>query len=484
VGEEDVKDEGEASAASVSGSQGVQAGDSNVQVNLSLGDHRPDSAPLDAASLGDLSPHAAVTRIRRMRHNDAVLVLARAEVDDAAKVLAVLLEADEPLAVALLADINRSKAEVLTATAPPFESGPHWLRQLPEAAEAIGNCAVQMKWAGTGDAGRLERAEPTGGTEGYRRVYRGGWVYWSQESGAQAITGDIAQYHEAEGGISKIGFPVDAEVCVRSSSGTSGYVQSFQSVYVYASEHGVYAVGGDILGLYRSEGTVYGWLGFPVGEQTQVSSWDDPMQSFEGGAIHDTESGVFAVRSALIDYLEPFSHLKPRSGDGLEIGQWFYPLAPEVDAQVSPYGTTGLVQRFRASFSGWMIIYSSDEYGIRHLYDPIREYHARLGGTSSWLGFPKSDLFGQIGLSSEDDIYYQDFEGGMVFVRGGRDGEPVAVPAASMELISRDHETKQRLGLPISEDQPIGADGSGRIQFFENGNVTLRSGKRQIWLRP
>jgi hypothetical protein len=53
-----------------------------------------------------------------------------------------------------------------------------------------------------------------------------------------------------------------------------------------------------------------------------------------------------------------------------------------------------------------------------------------------------------------------------------------------MELISQDDEIKQRLGLPVSEDQPIGADGSGRIQFFDNGTVTLRDGEREIWLRP
>ncbi len=41
-----------------------------------------------------------------------------------------------------------------------------------------------------------------------------------------------------------------------------------------------------------------------------------------------------------------------------------------------------------------------------------------------------------------------------------------------------------RLGFPVTEEQPAGADGSGRIQFFENGNVTLWDGEYEVWLRP
>jgi hypothetical protein len=36
----------------------------------------------------------------------------------------------------------------------------------------------------------------------------------------------------------------------------------------------------------------------------------------------------------------------------------------------------------------------------------------------------------------------------------------------------------------VSDEQPIGADWSGRIKFFRNGVVTLSDGKREVWLRP
>jgi hypothetical protein len=107
AGKGNVEVEGKATPTTFAGSQGAQAGEGNVQVNVFSGDRRPDVTALDAASLEALSPHTVLWRIRAMPYDDAVLVLARATVSAAANVLAVLLRADERLAVSLLADINR-----------------------------------------------------------------------------------------------------------------------------------------------------------------------------------------------------------------------------------------------------------------------------------------------------------------------------------------------------------------------------------------
>jgi LGFP repeat len=469
----------------VTRSQGAQVGDGNVQVNLFPGDRRPDFTGLDALLLGALSPHTAVWRIRAMRYDDAVLVLARAEVVDTAKVLAVLLKVDEPLAVSLLADINRSKAEALIAALPADLSASGWLLQLPEAAEAIGSCVVEMKWAGTGDAGRLERAaESAEGTKGYRQSYRGGWVYWSQEHGAQAITGEIAQYYEAAGGTGKLGFPVNREDRLRSSFGTNGSGQQFETLEIFASVFGIFAMSGNIIDAWNNNGNAFGdydsgepegELGFPISEEAQLADavGDRSIQRFEGGVIYSAESGAFAVRSPVADYLDTNARNNPQD--------LYYPVADEADAEVSPYETAGRMQKFDGNSVCELVIYSSDECGIHGVFGPMLDYYTRLNGTSSWLGFPKTEC---TALPSALDAYGQEFEGGTVFWEGRADEEPLGVPAASMELISRDDEIKQRLGLPVSEDQPIGADGSGRIQFFDNGTVTLRDGEREIWLRP
>ena len=80
----------------------------------------------------------------------------------------------------------------------------------------------------------------------------------------------------------------------------------------------------------------------------------------------------------------------------------------------------------------------------------------------------------------------QSFEGGKVFIRD----KPFAVSSATLEKIStlvntlRDRQFPTKLGWPVSDERPIGPGDSDRIQFFQDGNVTLHNGKREIWLRP
>ncbi len=467
--------EGKATPTTFVGSQGAQTGEGNVQVNVFSGDRRPDATALDAASLEALSPHTVLWRIQAMPYDDAVLVLARATVSAAANVLAVLLRADERLAVSLLADINRSKAEALIAALPGDWPQSGWLARLPEAAEAIGSCAVEMKWAGTRDASRLERtAVSPENAGGYRRSYRGDSVYWSQEFGPQPLTGEIAQYYEGKGGAGELGFPRNPEWSGQSPYGTDGLSQAFESADIFSTEFGTYAVAINILRVWANGDGAE--VGFPAGEETPILDGVDgrTMQRFEAGAVFSTKSGTFAVRSAVLEYLDADALLRP--------GSLYYPVTDEKDAGVSPGGTVGKQQQFAGDSEYDQVIYASDKHGAHGVFGPIMDYHIRQGGTSSWLGFPTSEWDS---LPSAEEFQGQEFEGGTVFW-GSRstDETPFAVPAATMELISSDEAIRPILGLPVSEDEPVGADGSSRIQFFENGTVTVRDGRREIWLRP
>ncbi|HEX3960799.1 MAG TPA: hypothetical protein VHZ03_29960 [Trebonia sp.] len=68
----------------------------------------------------------------------------------------------------------------------------------------------------------------------------------------------------------------------------------------------------------------------------------------------------------------------------------------------------------------------------------------------------------------------QEFGRGVIYEWSGLD--PVVVPTETDKLV------ENRLGWPLSQEQPIGA-GADRIQFFENGAVILRDGERQVWVR-
>jgi len=92
------------------GARGAQFGDGNAQYNVWV-----DGRRLDAAFIGELNPHKSAELVNAMEYDDAVFLLARADVDAGAAALDVLLKTNEPLAVSLLADISQRRSRALIA---------------------------------------------------------------------------------------------------------------------------------------------------------------------------------------------------------------------------------------------------------------------------------------------------------------------------------------------------------------------------------
>lgn len=402
----------------LSGAQGVLVGDNSQQYNMWQVGQR-----LDAASLVNVRPHQAAGMIRAMGHDEGIVLLAHAEDDAAVAVLEMLLETDEALAVSLLADIGQGKVGKLVAAVTAGTPGREWLRPLPEAAKAISDRGAELKWTGglereqyyrlISSPGPLRRGKkPKKVSQGYRRVYEGGRIYWSEERGARAVTGAILDHY------------LSSSECSRQ-------------------------------------------FGIPTGEEIPITPeagqrW---MQRFSSGAIYRHESSVIPVQQRVVDYLD--------SHGGADR---FYPLGERAAAATSPlpYGTHGWVQRFQASGNA----FSETLYDAGAVYGvggDIESFYNPLGGTSSWLGYPTSN---PTRLGSQ---LTQDFEGGTVFA-GIPAARVVAVPAASMNLIKR-KSLRERLGFPVAAEEPAG-NGVGRWQFFENGVVTFRDGKLDVWVRP
>jgi hypothetical protein len=134
-------------------------------------------------------------------------------------------------------------------------------------------------------------------------------------------------------------------------------------------------------------------------------------------------------------------------------------------------------QRFRSSTAQDIVVYSSGGHGIHMVGPEIGRHYDSLGDTSSWLGFPVADT-----SSAEDNIHRQQgFEKGCIIIAPTLEVDAIAVPADTMELITRGERRTPRIGWPTSTEQPIGA-GPDRVQFFESGVVTLRNGEREVWL--
>jgi hypothetical protein len=437
-GESDMAQDGTAGDVNVGGSQGVVAGTGNTQIN-----NWALRAPLTPATLAALSPHAAVTRIRQMSHDDAVDLFASASAEVLKGKLRALLAEDEAMAVAILADLEPASATELIR---PHQGDFSWLVSLPSAAEGIAQRAVSLRWVHEAGTGRVERApQSPRGTEGYFRQYQQGGIYWRQNGNrTYVVRGAIAEFHLASGGTGGyLGFPRTEEISRVTEPGTEGTVQEFECGGICSSRHGTHSVSTEFIGAGA------GLMGFPLA----AAEADDGVESqrFEYGVMYSWTEGTFAVRPEVV-----------------ERARGWVPVSAEEDVY------TGQVQRFKPALaSAEMAVYSSEATGAQRVVGRKLAFYEELGGPRSGLGFPAATA------SSYRGGYVQRFEHGWIFDRSGYD--PVVVPAETLQSAELNGD---RLGWPVSPEKPVGGSAEETIQYFENGVVTLRDGNREIWLRP
>jgi hypothetical protein len=444
---------------------GVVVGDHAVQTNVHYHTAEPQERHhLNAATLLTVSPHVAVQDIRLMPHRGAVFLLGSASLKYLTPVLKLLLHIDEPRLVALLADVNSTRTPALIS---PLAQDAPWLEQLPTAVEAIAQEALRLKWEGNRAPKYLERVRSSTGAEGYVRRYpfqryRDIPIYWQPGHGTSHTAGLIGERYDDEGGpAGLLGLPVEPLFVGRSPFSPNGSWQRFERGGIYASARGVHTVTGTLVDTYRATDGQRGYLGFPVAGRRKIAmGW---VQKFEGGNIYEPDDGeAIAVRSAMIDEL---------------LSEWeFAPVSPESDAPASPQGTAGRMQRFQADDGDTAAVYEST-HGAYAVPPEMYPFHDGLGGTASRLGFPTAPAE----LRLEDDVYYQTFEGGDIYMLPEQ--QPIAVCTEIFDLLAWTPGVLTRLGLPRSEEEPAGSDGADRIHYFEHGIVTRRNGEAAAWFR-
>jgi hypothetical protein len=164
-------------AAGVTG-QGIQVGDHGVQHNFLASEvARPRLSP---QWLSALSPHAAGDRIRQLPYDDVVDLFAAASPEEAAEVIEVLLETDEALVVAVLADLSPHRAAELIGS---LRNAVPWLSSLPEAAGGIARLALDMRWENSAIS-NLQHVSDAVGRHGFVQEYQNGPIFWYWDFGA------------------------------------------------------------------------------------------------------------------------------------------------------------------------------------------------------------------------------------------------------------------------------------------------------------
>jgi Trypsin-like peptidase domain/LGFP repeat len=470
--------------------------------------------PLGPAELAVLRPRVAAERVARMPDDEVVFLLATAPVGVSARVLDVLLSRDQSRTISLLADMDQEKAEELIAA---MAFAPDWLKELPIAVGAIADREDDLRLRaelGT-DVGGLARAVPSWrATEGYYKSYENGQIHWSARSGAQATRGAIADCYVASAGSGgRLGFPLTSDVKAGTSPfGTDGSLQRFEGERDYSpdvcerigscgasvyssSKYGPHLVWGEIGEFYELARGTRGWLGFPTSDPFEVgpsqrtgggtTGW---CQRFEGGVVYYSEkTQAFALSSVMAAYHDSRGGVVSSRG---------FPVSPELTAAESSYGTAGCFQRFegrkdypedilkhwsREEGPGNATIYTSEAYGTYTVGWGNGVLYERLGGTGSWLGFPKSDEIDPRASKKETYRTVQEFEGGVIFFRVNYGS--ITVARAIVDYIS-EHDLVERLGFPIGPEKQVGSSGDDKIQFFEDGVVTVQKSLISAWMRP
>ncbi|MGC0366901.1 S-formylglutathione hydrolase FrmB [Rhodococcus sp. 27YEA15] len=125
--------------------------------------------------------------------------------------------------------------------------------------------------------------------------FQNGSIYWTPQTGAHPVSGDILAEWSAqgwEGG--PLGYPTADEIA---TPGKAGKVQGFEIGAMYSSAAGTYAVLGMIMGKYGELGWENGWLGFPKSNEIPIKD-NGRFTAFEGGNIYwSPGTGAWSVEN-------------------------------------------------------------------------------------------------------------------------------------------------------------------------------------------
>ncbi|MEV0250732.1 hypothetical protein AB0H76_29340 [Nocardia sp. NPDC050712] len=136
--------------------------------------------------------------------------------------------------------------------------------------------AIDARYSDFGGAGSF-CGQPTGAatsiTGGAMRGYQGCNIYYSTDTGAKVMYGDILAKYQAMGGPEgSLGFPTNDESGTGDGVGRfNNFAQEGGAAIYWSPENGAHAVQGKVLDAWRASGGVAGPFGYPTADMTDVN---------------------------------------------------------------------------------------------------------------------------------------------------------------------------------------------------------------------
>ncbi|BBX70782.1 LGFP repeat-containing protein [Mycolicibacterium psychrotolerans] len=168
----------------------------------------------------------------------------------------------------------------------------------PELADQLGDLAIPEDPVVAIDAARRAAGGPLGplgasdgepykiGSNGMGQDFVNGKIFYSPDTGANVVTGQVLAKYESVGGPEgDLGFPITGEVDggVAPASRMSSFAAADKPVIFWTPDYGAVIVRGAMNAAWEKLGGATGALGAPVSDQSQ--NGDVITQKFSGGAL-------------------------------------------------------------------------------------------------------------------------------------------------------------------------------------------------------
>lgn len=254
----------------------------------------------------------------------------------------------------------------------------------------IQKCREINTWLGDKTTAGDELILPVG-QHGRATFYTNGAIYYSELTGAQALSNEmVAKYAEVGYEGSFLGFPINT---VHEIAG--GRAQAFQGASIYFSEAtGAHTIGGQIGSKWASNNWESGYYGFPETDEIVLPDKVGKLQKFQGCHVyHSPNTGTFAIQGIIWDRFTKESYER---GIG-------YPISDETSMPIK----AGKFQIFEQGHIYWK---EGSEKAFAVYYD-FMDLYSRLGYESGRLGLVISAKELVEGTSN---TWIQHFEGGSI----------------------------------------------------------------------
>lgn len=255
--------------------------------------------------------------------------------------------------------------------------------------------AITAKWYAMGAAGSVVGPVVTaeaalGDGRGRRAVYRNGSILWTPTTGAHEVHGSIyREYRDQRGPLAELGYPwSDTRLDVR---WRSRYVDFERGrIYSFVSDSRAVTVKAGFHLKHTVVGGVGGVLGYPVADQTRVSS-SVLQQRFENGVIYQVGRDMFEVHGSI--------HRRHRAAGGV---------TGTLGVPSGDLSAVGDRRGSRQVFAGGQILHTPAT-GAHSVSGAVLAQYLEAGGPRGELGYPLAEPSAPV-----EGVVEQRFEGGVL----------------------------------------------------------------------